>query len=1126
MRKTTKPIRRAIAMVCILAMAVTLMLSSFASAETVAEILSQRNDSDKTPLSSDGIKEAVSERDIYSLLLYYLNKNADYYRENFLNPGFTFFNADKYLRYNADVSAAVNNSREGALEHYLTIGALEGRSPCADFDPVVAIILIPEAGLLTPEEIVTLWKQTMGDDSTREYIISVIPTKATALRYTAIKKRYTVGIAGDSPAPSSTPIPVPAPTSTPAPVPTPTPEKPSFTMLVYLCGTDLESKRGSFDATRTMMKILLGAYDEENVNVMLLAGGTNSWKNTYFNNLLGVNPGEANKSAIFSVNKEGVKAAVDEIIQSIDSVNTVAELNDFINNLDNWNTTYYLIDKIINKNTLTMHGEVGTAKMGEVSTLVSLLEEAKTGEFKADSYGLSLWNHGGGALKGVCFPDDDKTNPLEIYEIRDALKAADYGSTESDSANKLGLLAFDACLMGGAEIAAYLSDYFDIMYGSEEVTYGDIDYFSVINEANQKAGEDYLGYYLAIEIARDRVMNYKGKDNLLSTGALFESGKTANALAELNRVAAQLNELTANGGEDANMIYRAFKNARLRCEQIGSSTTRKNSEDYVDMKDFLQTLKAELDNAKVLDSELSASIDQAVAAADQATFATLFNYAGQMIYLNFQDIEEVWLDKELWSKVKGMELSGASIYVPCYGVDKKSLDADLNYFKAHYADNLSVEDYSTFITNYSNDFLNSDAERERISKLTDALIKGEENGNTVTGYAQMLDMELKETGTEAGDVLSIKIKDYKEGEASQYSSGDAFIDMCETMNTMLVYITRKATAMYAINGEKAADNVIIDVVVGSKTISYENLNGLQSAVNIFTNQFDSINMGIVDSTDYSDFLNSTDLALYDFVVPSDIEGYVQKNDIIKLLHSDGTDGTQYLTVKGEALVDGEYVTAYHLFFKEPYDEKSMYCGSTQLLAGDDGYLVVGDKLDATAITFYHQTINNKTNKLVYAEEYQWASDDDTCNILSLIGRKEYVIDLYHEITIADVPMKSIGAASDNAYYFAVSQKQATTDDDILSDITLPGTTHESSDIFESIESAYNGTAAAQSEPAVTEEAEPVSEEQEAEAAAVENNEIAEESAAVEDIEITITEEVTAEEPEETAEDENTVQNAA
>lgn len=1026
---------------------------------------------------SANLQDALEKKDSRSLVIYYLAKNASYYRKNGLNLDFPFFNADNYLKANPDVAKAVKNNKMGALEHYLTYGAIEGRGSGTAFDPIIAIAARPTLGNLAPAQLLDAWTKAEGNATTSEYTLRINFNQNIPIKYTATKKTAPVAVpeesssSGDSGSSNSSPV---------------IENKASFTLMVYLCGTDLESKEGNREATKALIKILLGAYDEENVNVTLLAGGTDVWKNKYMNDLLGAKEGSANKSALFTINKDGVRAKIDELLASESvSATTIDELYELCKDERNWTDFNALADFLINEETLNIVGEPGSDKMGDPATLQLLLDESK--KFDSVKYGLSLWNHGGGSLEGVCFPDGDKSNGLTIPEIRTALQSSGFGATASDSEYKLGILAFDACLMAGAETAAYLNDYYDMMYGSEETTYGDIDYYHIINTANAKASDDYLSYWLAIGIVEDRLINYTGTENALATGALFESGKAGDSLHKLDDVASLLNGFLASGvlsADAKNEIYNAFKNARIKCEQIGNATTAVASKDYVDMKNFLVLLKSELAKAKVYDSDsreyknlseligtddfdsLNTAIDTAIVAADEATYATVFNYGGYKIFYNLQDSTDQWFNQSFWETIKNSDLCGANIYVPYFGAltltsGVSTILNDINTFKTNYVDaGLGLENYKTFLDSYAN-FLTSAEEKNRRANLAKAMMSGRVGGTTVLGYKDVLSMSLNSYAADIdGDstpakMLTIAVKDYQAGEQiSSDSSGDAFVDLFETMDTLLVYITRQASII------KADTSIPVDVVVGSKTVSYENINGMTSSINIFTSQFDETKMNIVSGSNTEE----TASTVFDFVTPSNFEGYGEKDTIISLFKAEGdsSNADDYMTVKGTALVEENWETVYHLFKKN--GNAFEYAGSTTAYYEGSGWNI--SKVGATAITFYHQTVDTTNNKLAYAEEL-YATETE---IPMLDGAKVYSTG--STISIDAVALKQIGAATDNGYYFAVSQAEDTNDDDFFVPVAKDesgkdlnkDTTYTNNDIFGTVDSAMGNVSPEPEDP--------------------------------------------------------------
>lgn len=140
--------------------------------------------------------------------------------------------------------------------------------------------------------------------------------------------------------------------------------KPNVTLLIYQCGSDLES--GSNEATDDLLEMLTADYSSKNLTLVLETGGSNRWFNT-------VSKSDAN-------------------------YRITVENNELL--------TKKISDKPKN--------------MGDSKTLLDFINE-ETKLHPADRYGLILWNHGGGPLLGVCF--DEQTNDnLLLPEVTEALE--------------------------------------------------------------------------------------------------------------------------------------------------------------------------------------------------------------------------------------------------------------------------------------------------------------------------------------------------------------------------------------------------------------------------------------------------------------------------------------------------------------------------------------------------------------------------------------------------------------------------------------------------------------------------------------------------------------------------------
>jgi hypothetical protein len=203
----------------------------------------------------------------------------------------------------------------------------------------------------------------------------------------------------------------------------------SFTVMVYLCGTDLESEDGS--GTSDLEEMLSAGIESGGpVNVLIETGGTKTW------------------------NMDGIDSDKNQ----------------------RW---------LLGGDELQLADEQDQSNMGDSNTLQSFLEYGIT-NFPADRYGLILWDHGGGSTSGVCF-DELTDDNLTISEIAKALD----GAAGMMDGRRFSFVGFDACLMATFEMANYLSKYADYMIASEELEPGyGWDYVTWLNALSRDPGMD------------------------------------------------------------------------------------------------------------------------------------------------------------------------------------------------------------------------------------------------------------------------------------------------------------------------------------------------------------------------------------------------------------------------------------------------------------------------------------------------------------------------------------------------------------------------------------------------------------------------------------------------------------
>ncbi|MGI0483228.1 clostripain-related cysteine peptidase [Geminocystis sp. CENA526] len=106
---------------------------------------------------------------------------------------------------------------------------------------------------------------------------------------------------------------------------------------------------------------------------------------------------------------------------------------------------------------------VGELNMGDPNTLSDFLNWGMT-NYASDNYAVILWNHGGG-LSGVAWDETGTKDNLTQTEIKSAFNTVNMPN--------LGLIGFDACLMGLVEQTHDLAPFTDVIVGAQQIEPGD-----------------------------------------------------------------------------------------------------------------------------------------------------------------------------------------------------------------------------------------------------------------------------------------------------------------------------------------------------------------------------------------------------------------------------------------------------------------------------------------------------------------------------------------------------------------------------------------------------------------------------------------------------------------------------
>ena len=264
----------------------------------------------------------------------------------------------------------------------------------------------------------------------------------------------------------------------------------TWTIFVYLCGTDLESdgSAGTGDLDE-MMK----ASPSDNVRFVVETGGTNQWNNS-----------------------------------DVDS----SKIQRFV----------------VQNSEITLVDEQSLANMGAKDTLTDFLTWGVE-NYSSEHMGLVMWNHGGGSITGVCFDEMHDNDSIDLMELDTSLFAC-----AEKSGRKFDFIGFDACLMGSVECANILATYSAYMYGSEESEPGSgWDYAAIGSYLadNPDANGADLGKVVCDSFLAS--CEREG-DSDITTLSVIDLSKVDNLLTEFNTFAKKMYDAGSDSSQVADMI--------------------------------------------------------------------------------------------------------------------------------------------------------------------------------------------------------------------------------------------------------------------------------------------------------------------------------------------------------------------------------------------------------------------------------------------------------------------------------------------------------------------------------------------------------------------------------------------
>ena len=324
-------------------------------------------------------------------------------------------------------------------------------------------------------------------------------------------------------------------------------KKGDYTILVYMCGSNLESDyanqltinsggqvyrwNGMGLAAMDLAEILDVENKPNDVNIVIETGGAKKWTKSRFG-----------KYGSYDINASKLQ-----------------------------------IHHVNNKNKIELDKTFTYQSMGKSSTLQTFLEYGLK-NYPAEKTALVLWNHGGG-LQGVCF-DELSGDGLTAKEVTSAVDGA--LKANNMEGQKLEWIGYDACLMGVQDIAELNSHYFNYMVASQQLEAGyGWEYNSWIDDVYAKKSTPEI-----LEQICDSFIEYNnewGEEYNDQTLSYYDLSQASSYLAAWDNLTTQLNDVVNS------YTRNAFNSVMNNTKKFGDDAAYAYG--LLDVGDFLNKLE-------------------------------------------------------------------------------------------------------------------------------------------------------------------------------------------------------------------------------------------------------------------------------------------------------------------------------------------------------------------------------------------------------------------------------------------------------------------------------------------------------------------------------------------------------
>lgn len=313
-------------------------------------------------------------------------------------------------------------------------------------------------------------------------------------------------------------------------------------VMIYMVGSNLESRSGL--ASRDLQDLDYDKLKANNTKVILIAGGTTSWKNNYI---------DVNETSIYSLEQNG--------FQKIDAR--------------------------------------PKTNMGTADNLSYFLKYVYT-HYKANKYDFIYWNHGG-AVDGSEY--DDLTNDhLMLQEMANAFENSPFKH------KKLEVISFRTCLNSTIEVANIYKKYANYLVASEEVTIGSqadsaIRFLNdvTMSDSGIEYGKKQIETYKDVVSNTCNYSSYTKKED----NYCIDSTYSITDLSKIDKVSKELNTFSKDLNNKVQTNYKEYAKLRANMKQYGSDEP---AYDMVDLYDLTEKFDRYSSNGKNVRSAIEDAV--------------------------------------------------------------------------------------------------------------------------------------------------------------------------------------------------------------------------------------------------------------------------------------------------------------------------------------------------------------------------------------------------------------------------------------------------------------------------------------------------------------------------------------